>query len=136
MTEQLLNQLVEELGLLSPLEKDENGYFHLKISGSLEIAIKNTSPGFLLLAKIAPIPEGAKELSLEYYMEANFLGQGTGNNIIGIDPEEKFLTLSNSIQYDVDYKIFKEIIEAFANYLNHWQEETKRLQKDATEGII
>ena len=135
MIEQLLEQLANELGLLTNPEKDEQGYFLLEISESTQISVKNTSPGFLLQANIAPIPKAAKEKALEYYMEANFLGQGTGNAVIGLDSEEKLLTLSHSIPYDVDYKIFKEIIEAFANYLNYWQEETQRLQQDATEGI-
>ncbi len=136
MIEQLIQQLTEELGLPPSSKQDENGLFLLEISESMEISIKTTSPGFLLQAKIAPVPKQAKESSLEYYMEANFLGQGTGNSVIGIDPEEKFLTLSSAIPYDVDYKNFKEIVEAFANYLNHWQKEAKRQQKDATEGII
>jgi hypothetical protein len=135
MIEQLLEQLSSEIGLLTNPEKDEQGYFLLKISESTKISVKNTSPGFLLQSNIAPIPKVAREKALEYYMEANFLGQGTGNAVIGLDSEEKFLTLSHSIPYDVDYKIFKEIIEAFANYLNYWQEEALRLQQDATEGI-
>ena len=136
MIEQLIKELSEDLGIIAPSEKNENGYFPLELSDSMTISIKENSPGLLLQAEIALIPPQTRESLLEYFSEANFLGQGTGQHVIGIDPEEKFLTLSHSIPYDVDYQKFKEILEDFANHLNHWQKEAERLQKDATEGIV
>jgi hypothetical protein len=46
------------------------------------------------------------------------------------------LTLSHVIPYDMNYKSFKELIEDFANYLDYWRGELKRLQKAAEESIM
>ena len=59
-------------------------------------------------------------------MRANFLGQGTGGARIGLDPNEKFLTLSCGFPYEMKYQDFKEKIEDFANYLLCWRAEIEK----------
>jgi len=77
-----------------------------------------------------------KEEAFIYLMKANLLGQGTGNQVLGLDPEEKTLTLSCIIPYDMDYREFKERIEDFVNYLDYWRLEVKNLQKAEHENIL
>lgn len=127
MLEQQITQLVEELGL-PPSSKDPNGYFQIAFSNNLKISLKDLSPGFSILSFLSPIPTQNKEEAFSYLMKANFLGQGTGEQIIGIDQDEKFLTLSRTISYEVNYPKFKEILEEFVNYLAYWKDETKKMQ--------
>jgi len=69
-------------------------------------------------------------------MKANLLGQGTGEQAIGLDHEEKSLTLSCIIPYDINYKEFKEKIEDFVNYLDYWRLESEKMKKNANESIL
>ena len=60
-------------------------------------------------------------------MKANLLGQGTGGAAIGIDPSEKFFTLSEVLEFEVNYKTFHEKLEDFLNYIDYWKEEVPKL---------
>jgi hypothetical protein len=136
MLEQHLQQLISDLEL-DPIEpKDQTSLYHLNLTPEMKISMKELEPGLYLFSQIGPCPTQKKEDSFIYLMKANFLGQGTGGKVIGMDPEEKFLTLSHVIPYDMNYKSFKELIEDFANYLDYWRGELKRLQKAAEESIM
>jgi hypothetical protein len=136
MLEQHLQQLTSDLEL-DPIEpKDQTSLYHLNLTPEMKISMKELEPGLYLFSQIGPCPTQKKEDSFIYLMKANFLGQGTGGKVIGMDPEEKFLTLSHVIPYDMNYKSFKELIEDFANYLDYWRGELKRLQKAAEESIM
>jgi len=126
--EQHITHLIEDLGLPALAPKDSNGYFKLPLQGDLIISLKDLSPGFALVSSIGSLPNQNKEELLIYLMKANFLGQGTGEQIIGMNPDEKFLTLSRSITYEINYQKFKEILEDFTNYLIYWNGEVKRMQ--------
>ena len=136
MLERYIIQLADNLNLPPPASQDPNQYFHLTISDQIQISIKSQSPGLFFLAQIGPLPPKKREDTLAYLMKANFLGQGTGNYVIGINDDENILTLSHKISYDINYKIFKEIVEDFANYLAYWRGEMQKLQKINETGII
>ena len=40
-----------------------------------------------------------------------------------LDPDEKYLTLSYPIHYEVNYRIFYDKLEDFVNYLSFWRYE-------------
>ncbi|MES2199653.1 MAG: type III secretion system chaperone [Chlamydiota bacterium] len=128
MIEQHITHLMEDLGLPPITSKDSKGYFQIPLQGDLKISLKDLSPGFELVSSLGPILNQNKEELLTYLMKANFLGQGTGEQIIGMNLDEKFLTLSRSITYEINYPKFKEILEDFTNYLIYWTGEVKRIQ--------
>lgn len=136
MLEQHLQQLTSDLELSPVAPKDEQFLYHLDLLPDMRLSLKELEPGLYIFSPIAPCPPQKKEDIFIYLMKANFLGQGTGGRVIGLDPEEKFLTLSHVIPYDMNYKSFKELIEDFANYLDYWRSEIKRLQKAAEESIM
>ncbi len=136
MLESHVIQLAENLNLPPQDSQDANQYFHLKISDKINISMKSLNPGLFFLAQLGSLPLKKREDTLSYLMKANFLGQGTGGYVIGIDSEENLLTLSHKITYDINYKTFKEIVEDFANYLSYWQGEVQKLQKENETGII
>ncbi len=126
--ERHITQLSEDLHLPPQVPKDSNGNFQIKLSSDLIVSVKDLSPGFLLSSFLGLVPKQKKEDSLIYLMKANFLGQGTGEQIIGMDPDEKFLTLSRSISYEMNYQKFKETLEEFVNYLRYWKGEVQKMQ--------
>ncbi len=136
MLENHITQLAEELYLPPPAEQDADGFFHICIPNTITIAIKSLNPGLFLTAPVGFIPNKKKEDSFIYFMKANFLFQGTGGRVLGVDSEAKNLTLSQKTNQDESYKQFKELIEDFTNYLSYWQKELEKLQQDTTEGII
>ncbi len=136
MLEENLKRLAEDLELPPFPPKDKNSCYTLTLAEDLEVSIKKIHEGIAIFSNVAPLLLQKKEEAFIYLMKANLLGQGTGNQTIGIDPEEKCLTLSCIIPYDMDYKEFKEKLEDFVNYLDYWRLELEKLQKAEQKSIL
>lgn len=134
MIDFVLNELEKHLGISAI--HDEKGLFGpylIRIGDQFDIWIRETDPsGVIFKSVIAPLFINTdREAFFIYLMKANFLGQGTGGSIIAVDPDEKFLTLSLIIPYEVNYRIFRDKLEDFINYLEFWKAELKRLETSA-----
>lgn len=125
---QHLEQLSLELAIVCPKIDPEKGAT-LSISSDLSLTIHTLSPGLSFHSRIAPISIQKRDELYIYLMRANFLGQGTGGARIGMDADEKFLTLSHGFAYDMDYQTFKESVEDFVNYVAYWREETAKFEE-------
>ncbi|MFI5334537.1 MAG: type III secretion system chaperone [Chlamydiales bacterium] len=136
LVEQHLARLAEELELPTPLHKEKSGAFRLGLGRGMTITLKVLEEGFHLFTEIAPLPAQKREELLILLMRANFLGQGTGGSAIGLDKDEKFLTLSFAIPYEVDYKAFKEMVEDFTNFAHYWRTEVSKHASDAEKTHI
>ena len=126
----ILSDFEKYLGL-APIEgRNENqGWWLMQISNTNEVWVKDLNPGIYMRGTIGPtIGPGNHEDFFMYLMKANYLGQGTGGSIISIDPSEKFLTLALCIPYEINYKIFRDKLEDFLNYLEYWREEIKNYE--------
>jgi hypothetical protein len=112
----------DEKGLLAP--------YLLKINDSLEVWVRELTPQGILFKSIVGtlILNSDRESVFSHFMQANFLGQGTGGAVLSLDPDEKFLTLSLTIPYEGNYRIFRDKLEDFINYLEFWKSELKRLE--------
>jgi hypothetical protein len=128
MLTKYLDQLMTDLELAPSLPKDEEGRFLLTINPDLTVRILELDQGFLFSSQISPCPIQQRDELFTLLMQANFLGQGTGGGVLSLDEEEKFLTLSLTLPYDMNYKMFKEGIGDFANFVDYWKEEVKRFQ--------
>ena len=106
----------------------ENDKFKLDISDDIQIEITKIDWEIYFYSPIIKCPESKKEEIYTYVMKANLLGEGTGKTIIGMDKDEKFLTLSYLMDYEDNYARFKEKIEDFINYLIYWTEEIDKLE--------
>jgi hypothetical protein len=62
-------------------------------------------------------------------MKANLLGKATANAALGLTNDEKYLTLSTLMPYEVSYKELKEILEEFVNLVIIWRENIDKLIK-------
>lgn len=132
MLEGLLTQLVDEFSL-TPFDQ-RGSSFHVNI-GENHLILKELESGFGIQSLMIEVPF-LKEDLLTFLMEAHFLGQLTGDHVIGLDHEEKFLTLSRVISYEVDYIEFKNLIEDFMNYLHYWSKEISSIELKSKEGIL
>ena len=134
--EELLKTLAEELELEEIPKKDAENLYHLSLNPELSVTLQQLDPGVSFLGNIGACPAVKREELFILLMKANFLGQGTGSAVIGLDGNENFLTLSSVIPYDMNYKMFKDALEDFTNYLDYWKEELVRYKKLMEESII
>ena len=126
----MIAQLCQELGLDVP-KLDRQKAYGLAINPQISIQIREFAPGFALQAHTAPCPSKKREDLFIYLMRANFLGQGTGGARIGLDGDEKVLTLSHGFPYEMNYQGFKESIEDFVNYVVYWREEVAKFERES-----
>lgn len=120
-----LSQLSEEMKLGSLPPVDEFQFQPVKI-GAFDIKVKDIEPGCYLISDVGPLPDaavGKREEFLMLAMKANFLGQGTGGAALGLKEDESCLTLSLTLPYEMTYKVFKDNLEEFINYLDYWKKE-------------
>lgn len=135
MTKEYIEKVCQSLNLEIPnMDKDKS--YLIKINKDLEIKIWDLKPGYYFHSTLVTSPEENKEDILTYLMRANLLGQGTAKSRIGLDNEEKFLTLSHHIAYEVKYIEFKERLEDFANYTLYWRKEIEKQKKLAKKTIL
>lgn len=129
MLREFLEKLCKELNIDSTPKLNEQKIYPFRL-GNESIALKDLDPGLGLQAQVCPTPKKKKEDLFIYLMRANLLGQGTGGARIGLDQDEKFLTLSLGLPYEMNYQTFKETIEDFVNYLIYWREEVTKFESE------
>ncbi len=136
MLEQLIKTLAEELEFEELPKKEEGDIYFVSLNPQMTFRVQQLDPGISFWAKIGACPIPRREELFILLMKANFLGQGTGGAAIALDENENFLTLSSVLPYDMNYKMFKDALEDFANYLDYWREELIRHKKHAEENIL
>lgn len=135
MLDILLQTLAEELEL-DEVPKMHEGAYPVSLNPETQIVMRQQDPGISFWAQIGSCPAVKREDLFMWLMKANFLGQGTGGAVIALDENENFLTLSSILPYDMNYKMFKEALEDFTNYLDYWKEELIRHKKAAEHNIL
>ena len=129
MLQEHLSTLTSDLGLKEPLKLNEKKSCAFTIA-EVDIKISQADAGVFFKANIAQTPQKKREEIFTKLMQANLLGQGTAGSVIGIDKQEKFLTLSLIIPYEMNYEAFKETLEDFVNYLIYWRDEIDKIIKE------
>jgi hypothetical protein len=128
MLREFLDRLCKELSIQTP-KINERKVYPFKM-GVETVSLKDLDPGIALHTQICEVPKKRKEDLFIYLMRANLLGQGTGGTRIGMDSEEKFLTLSLGLPYELNYQLFRETIEDFVNYAIYWREEVAKFENE------
>jgi hypothetical protein len=126
---EMIEKLCQDLGM--PAAKMEQKNFSLPINPETAVSIRELPPGFAIFSKISPCPGQKREDLLIFLMRANFLGQGTGGARIGLEADEKLLTLSHGFPYEMNYQGFKESVEDFVNYVVYWRDELNNWDKQS-----
>lgn len=125
-----LHLLSQELGLARPTISERKTF--LFPIGDAAIEFTDLKPGVSMQAPICPPPEKKREELFTYLMRANLFGQGAGGARIGLSYDEKSLTLSLGLPYEINYQAFKEKLEDFINYSFFWREEVTKFMKQTT----
>lgn len=129
MFEKLFTSLCGELGIQpEPINPKEPSY-RIKLKDSIELTFDDLKPGVAIFSTITPCPSQNREELFIWLMRANLLGQGTGKCRIGLEPQEKHLTLSLGLPYEMKYPTFREKVEDFINYVIYWREEIAQFEK-------
>ncbi len=133
-----LQRLIEDVAISldipppSFLPKERELSWNISKTHHLKFHVHNDA--FVVTSIIGSTPARDKEEFYLLLMRANFLGQGTKDAILGMDQEEKSLTLSLIIPYEIDSKTFKEKLEDFVNFVDYWRDELDRHTK--TKSIL
>lgn len=126
MLEHFMTELSKELNLPLNLEKNTQNYYTFSLNQDTLLFFKDLNPGFSCRSPIAQVP---KENELEelyiLLMRANFLGQGTKGAVISIDETIQNILFTLSIPEQINYRLFKEKVEDFVNYLYYWKSKLK-----------
>ena len=128
MLQEYLKKLCKEFNIELP-ELNGEKFYPFRFGEEL-ILIKDLHPGASFYASICEVPTQKKEELFMFLMRANLLGQGTGLSRIGLDANEKFLTLSLGLPYEINYPTFRDTFEDFVNYLIYWREEVAKLEHE------
>ena len=105
MLKDFVAQLCVEMEI-DPVPKiNELKFIPLRFSEGLELEIRDLDPGISLHAKICPCPSKRLEELFLRLMRANYLGQETAQNRIGLSADEKFLPMSLGVPYEITYRI-------------------------------
>jgi len=112
-----------EIGIEGASEKAP-GVYHFPLDDILFVEL--SEPGAEEIQMRCVYPENPLKDPGEFYtaaLVANLYGRGTDRSLLGLDSEGKKLTLSYTIDYNADYKEFKEILEDFLNSADFWSRE-------------
>jgi hypothetical protein len=122
MLEHFITELSQELSLPLSLEKTRQDYYTVILNPEVHLFLKDLYPGFVCRSCIAEIPI-KPELEELYIllMRANFLGQGTKGAVLAMDEHVKHILLILSVPEEINYRLFKERVEDFVNYLYYWK---------------
>lgn len=131
MIQQFLHKLSQELSIPPPklLEKKK---FSFSLNPEIVVNVRDLDPGLSLQAFLIQCPEKKREELFMHLMQANLLGQGTAGSRIGMNFEEKTLTLLLGLPYEINYQLFRETFEDFVNHLIFWRNEIEKLQNEKT----
>jgi hypothetical protein len=139
MIQKFLETLKKEVNSQFREIEKEVGYL-FNLTEDIQVEIKKLGSDTLgyqiyFSMKITPCLKEKREEIFQFIMKANLLAKETGKAIIGLDDEEKFLTLSYVMPYEENYIKFKEKLEDFINYSLYWEGEIKNFQKKLFETI-
>lgn len=111
-----------ELGTTT-LATEVPGTYALPLDEGLTILISEIPNGLILKCSVAPYPKVREEIFSTQAMLGNLFGQGTRGATLGLTNDGNTLTLTQIIDYNIDYKEFKDLLEDFINSVDFWRDE-------------
>lgn len=118
-----MKSFAEEMELGEGVKPDEQGVYSIPLEEKVTITAAALPTGFKLSSPIAPSPQKNKEAFYTELLLANLFGQGTHGGSLGISEDGNLLTLSQVVEYSINYKEFRNLLEDFINTVDFWREE-------------
>lgn len=124
MLSTFIEKLIPDMELeTTSLASEVPGTYALPIDEGITILISEIPNGIIIKCAFVPYPKVREEVFSTQAMLANLFGQGTRGSALGLTNDGNTLTLTQIIDYNIDYKEFKEILEDFINSIDFWCEE-------------
>ncbi|MCH9811414.1 type III secretion system chaperone [bacterium] len=128
MLDNLISDLEKFMGVSLIQEETKEGIsYSLTLEDGKEIILAEKDTTIFLFTKLCHFTETSIPSPEDFYM---FAGKANhpfvaGDVTISLSPDEKFLTLTMLIDYEVNYKMFLDLLEDFANAVSYWEKELK-----------
>lgn len=121
-----MQQLAKELDLDETMAAAEEGVYTIPLEDDLKVNISSLPNGsFSFTCALGACPSSNQEQFFTRALHANLFGQGTRGATLGLDENGNVLTLSRVMNYNTDYKDFKDSLEDFINSVDFWREEAR-----------
>jgi hypothetical protein len=133
MLEKFLKSLCSELSISPIPQRNKENFYLLPFNDTIAAKFMDLEPGISVSSNICDCPKLNREDLFIWIMRANLLGQGTGGCRIGLTNDEKVLTLSLGLPYEMNYSTFKEKFEDFINYVIYWRDEIAKFEAQGTQ---
>jgi hypothetical protein len=130
MLDHYVQALTKELELEGSLATQVPGVFQFPLEQDLRIEITDRPPGFRLSCTLGRVPQGKEEEFYTRCLLGNLFGQGTKGAVLGLNEDGTLLTLAQDVDYNAEYKEFRDILEDFINTVDYWREEAQRYEID------
>jgi hypothetical protein len=105
------------------IKETTGGYYLLNVSPDLKIELRQiANEGVFFRTNLFLFLISEKETAFKQLLEANYLYQTTMGTVLGMDPNEKYITLSQYVYSPMTKELFWETLEQFCNawdYLKH-----------------
>jgi len=124
MLDSYMQKLVNEMEIEDSLASDVPGVYQFPVDEETTILITEIPRGFEFTCNVSPCPEKKQEEFFTSALFANLFSQGTEGCVLGLDAEGEMVTLSRTVDYEVDYQEFRDMLEDFVNTVGQWKEET------------
>lgn len=122
MIEKYMQELAKELELAEIESLGKNEY-SIPFEDNLDVVITGLPQGFFFKSTICECPKENREGFLAHLMLGNLFGQGTHKAVLGLTEDGNMLTLFKVVEYNIDYKQFRDALEDFINSVDFWREE-------------
>ena len=119
-----MQKLVNEMEIEDSLASDVPGVYQFPVDEETTILITEIPRGFEFTCNVSACPEKKLEEFFTSALFANLFSQGTEGCVLGLDAEGEMVTLSRTVDYEVDYQEFRDMLEDFVNTVGQWKEET------------
>ncbi|MFY7842763.1 MAG: type III secretion system chaperone [Rhabdochlamydiaceae bacterium] len=123
-----LKQLYQEWGATKKPIANKQGCFILSLETDINLFLQPLEKDAHIFCFLSPIFLRENEELFIHLLKGNFLGIGTNGFSLGLDREEKQITLSTFFKHTSSYSHFKQTLENFANIADFWKEEINKLQ--------
>lgn len=121
--QQYCHQLSNDLGIAEdPIQEEAPGVYSLPIAEEMTIKMSSQEEGVSFYCILCDCPKVNTDVFFTDVMDGNLYGSITRNNVLGLTEDGNQLTLSRTIDYNIDYKGFNEILQDFYNVALFWRE--------------
>lgn len=126
MLEKHMEKFRQEMEIEGTLAGKKPGIYEIPLEENLTVVLKDKSSGFELACTLGSAKKEQEELFYTTLMFGNLFGEATSGAVLGLTEDGNLLTLSQSIDYNADYKDFKIIIEEFIESVDFWRDESSK----------